>query len=162
MRFLTTALLALLFVGCASTPKPALTSVTIEEIKPRYMEEEQFKRISEYLSGKENQGDRIILRSTPEVRDGYYFALILDESVRKLPKGTVVVGEFFTPKSVDQQTHEFTLPTKRPGSKEIFIGLTGEDWPTEGGVPAAWKFTIKDANGKVLGVKQSYLWSLES
>jgi len=27
-------------------------------------------------------------------------------------------------------------------------------------VPAAWRFTIKDANGDTLETKQSYLWSL--
>lgn len=160
MRFLISALICTLFAGCASTPKQALTSVEIEEIKPRYMEEEQFKRISEYLSGKEHTGDRVIIRSTPEVRDGYYFTLILDEKVRKLPKGTIIVGEFFTPGSVEKQTHEFVVPNKRPKTKEIFVGLTGEDWPQRGGTPAAWRFTIKDPNGAVLGEEQSYLWSL--
>lgn len=160
MRLLITALICALFSGCASTPRQALTSVEIEEIKPRYMEEEQFKRIDEYLTGKENTGDRVILRSTPDERDGYYFTLVLDEKVRKLPKGTLIVGEFFTPSSVEKQTHEFTLPNKRPKTKEIFVGLTGAEWPEEGGTPAAWRFTIKDPNGNVLGEKQSYLWSL--
>jgi hypothetical protein len=159
MRFLITALLALLFVGCASTPKPALTAVSIKEIKPRYMEEEQFKRISEYMTGKEYLGDRVILRSDSSERAGYYFTLVLDEDVRKLPKGTVVTGEFYTKKSPEKQTHEFALPSTRASTDEIFIGLTGQDWPEAGGVPAAWKFTIKDANGNILGQKQSYLWS---
>ncbi|MGZ0655676.1 hypothetical protein ACWPKO_11385 [Coraliomargarita sp. W4R53] len=160
MRFLITALLALLFVGCASTPKPALTSVIIEEIKPRYMEEEQFKRVSEYMTGKEYIGDRVILRSDHSERSGYYFTLILNEDVRDLPKGTVITGEFYTKKSTDKQVHEFALSNKRASTNEIFIGLTGEDWPEVGGVPAAWRFIIKDANGKTLGEKQSYLWSL--
>ena len=160
MRFLITALICAFFTGCASAPKQAITSVEIKEIKPRYIEEEPFKRISEYLSGKENTGDRVILRSTAEERSGYYFTLILNEKVQKLPKGTVIVGEFFTPISVEKQTHEFVLPNKRPKTNEVFVGLTGQDWPQEGGVPAAWKFTIKDPNGSVLGEKQSYLWSL--
>jgi len=160
MRFLITALVGSLLVGCASTPKQAVTSVEIEEIKPRYIETEQFKRISEYMTGKEYLGDRVILRTNPQERAGYYFTLILDEDVRRLPKGTVVVGEFYTPKSVEKQTHEFKLPSKRVSTDEIFIGLTGEDWPQDSGVPAAWRFTIKDANGAVLGEKQSYLWSL--
>jgi len=160
MRFLITALCCSLLVGCASTPKQAVTSVKIEEIKPRYIETEQFKRISEYMSGKEYIGDRVILRSNPKERAGYYFTLILDKDVRRLPKGTVVVGEFYTKKSVEKQTHEFTLPSKRASTEEIFVGLTGGDWPKDGGVPAAWRFTIKDANGKTLGEKQSYLWSL--
>jgi hypothetical protein len=160
MRLLISALFCFILVGCASTPRASLSSVEIKEIKPRYMEAAQFKRISEYWSGEEKQGKRIILRSDPAVRDGYYFTLILDEKIRRLPKGTVIVGEFYTPKSVDLQTHEFRLPSKRPKTREIFVGLTGEDWPTVGGVPGAWRFTIKDPNGAVLAERQSYLWSM--
>ena len=160
MRFLITAIICSLYAGCALTPKQAVTSVEIEEIKPRYIETEQFKRISEYMTGKEYVGDRVILRTQPKHRAGYYFTLVLDKDVRRLPKGTVVVGEFYTPMSVEKQTHEFTLPSQRASTEEIFVGLTGKDWPQKGGVPAAWRFTIKDANGAVLGQKQSYLWSL--
>ena len=63
MRFLITAIICSLFAGCALTPKQVVTSVEIEEIKPRYIETEQFKRISEYLTGKEQIGDRVILRT---------------------------------------------------------------------------------------------------
>ncbi|MFT5837258.1 MAG: hypothetical protein ACI9ZV_000762 [Candidatus Azotimanducaceae bacterium] len=160
MRFLITALVCSFFIGCASTQKQAVTSVEIKEIKPRYIESEQLKRISEYLSGKEYLGDRIILRSDPAERAGYYFTLVLDEDVRRLPKGTVILGEFYTPKSVEQQTHEFKMPQKLTSTNEILVGLTGEDWPQSGGVPGAWRFTLKDVNGNVLGEKQSYLWSL--
>lgn len=163
MRFFITALICALFAGCASTPKPSLTSVEIEEIKPRYIKEEQFKRINEYLTGTENVGDRVIFRTDPKSRDGYYFTLILDEDVRKLPKGTVIVGEFYTPTSVEKQTHTFTFTKKRPKTKEIFIGLTGADWPADIApqiAPAAWHFTIQDANGNTLGSKKSYLWEL--
>lgn len=160
MRFLITAIICTLFAGCALTHKQAVTSVEIEEIKPRYIETEQFKRISEYLTGKENIGDRVILRTQPEHRAGYYFILVLDNDVRRLPIGTVIVGEFHTPQSLEKQIHKFNLPSQRASTDEIFIGLTGEDWPEKDGVPAAWRFTIKDANGAVLGEKQSYLWSL--
>ena len=160
MRFLITAIICSLFSGCVLTPKQAVTSIEIKEIKPRYIETGQFKRISEYLTGKENIGDRVILRSHPENRAGYYFILVLDNDVRRLPNGTVLVGEFYTPHSLEKQTHEFTLPSQRASTEEIFVGLTGKDWPKKDGVPTAWRFTIKDANGNVLGEKQSYLWSL--
>lgn len=160
MRTLLLAILSLTLIGCASTPKEPVQAVTIKEIKPRYMEEEQFKRISEYWSGTEKLGKRVILRTDPNVRDGYYFTLILDKKLRKLPKGTIIVGEFFTPVSSDMQTHEFVLPSKRPKTKEVFVGLTGEDWPEAGGTAGAWRFTIQDANGNVLGERQSYLWSM--
>ncbi|HAV14323.1 MAG TPA: hypothetical protein DCX06_12645 [Opitutae bacterium] len=161
MRFLLVALLSLLCISCASSRKPAsLKSVEIKEIKPRLIEEEQFKRISEYMTGKEYTGDRLILRTDPEARTGYYFTLVLDEKVRRLPSGTQIIGEFHTAKELDAQEHTFTVPAKRPKTKEIFVGLTGEDWPEGSVTPAAWRFTIKDPNGVVLATKKSYLWSL--
>ncbi len=161
MRLLLLALLSLFCISCASSPrKPTVSTVTIKEIKPRYIDQQEFMRISEYMTGNEYQGDRVILRTHPEQRSGYYFTLILDEDVQRLPAGTTILGEFYTPKSLDVQQHSFTLPAKRPKTNEVFIGLTGEDWPVLNAVPGAWRFTIKDANGKVLGSKQSYLWSM--
>ncbi|MGC6424502.1 MAG: hypothetical protein ACON4O_05890 [Lentimonas sp.] len=161
MRLLLLALLSLLCISCASNRKSAtLTSVEIKEIKPRFIEGKQFKRIDEYLTGKENTGKRVILRSDPETRTGYYFVLILDEKVRRLPAGTKIIGEFYTAKELGVQKHTFAVPAKRPKTKEIFIGLTGEDWPEGARTPAAWKFTIVDPNGSVMATEQSYLWSL--
>lgn len=160
MRHLLLALIGLAFTGCASTPDEPLRSVEIKEIKPRYIPEENFKRISEYWSGSENKGRRVILRSDPEARDGYYFTLVLDEKVRDLPRGSVITGEFYTPVSKDLQTHEFPLPNKLPKTKEIFVGLTGADWPESDAVPGAWRFTIRNASGEVLARKKSYLWSM--
>ena len=154
------ALIFLLLAGCASTRPPALSSVEIKEIKLRYIETEEFKRVSEYLTGKEDLGDRVVLRSQPEFRDGYYFILILDENVRRLPRSARIIGEFYTPFSVEKQSHTFDLPKNLVSSKEIFVGLTGEDWPEEGESPSAWRFTIEDASGTQLAQKQSFLWEL--
>lgn len=160
MRLILTILIATLLAGCASTPKSALSSVEIEEIKPRYIEDEQLRRISEYLTNKEYTGKRIYLRSQTRERSGYYFVLILNENIRRLPNGTQIIGEFYAPSSLEKKTYAFVLPARRPKTNEIFIGLTGEDWPRREEVPSAWKFTIKDANGVLLTEKKSYLWSL--
>lgn len=160
MRILLFTALSLLVAGCASTPDEPPSSVEILEVKPRYIPEENFKRIGEYWSGKENTGKRVLLRTDPTVRDGFYFTLVLDQKVRKLPRGSTITGEVYTPASKDLQTYEFSLPSKLPKTKEIFIGLTGADWPQVGGVPSAWRFSIKDANGAVLATTKSYLWSM--
>ena len=160
MRILFLALLSLLCISCASTKKPAITSVNILDIKPRYIETEDFKRISEYMTGKENRGNRVIIRSDKSDRAGYYFVLMLDEKVRDLPSGTYIEGEFCTPMTLDRQEYTFQLPSKLPKTKEIFIGLTGKDWPKKSDIPSAWKFTIKNSNGDVLAMEKSYLWSL--
>ncbi len=161
MRFFLLALLSLFVASCVSKRPQIVNAVEIKDILPRYMEEWQFMRISEYVTEKEKQGNRSILRSDSSARSGYYFILILDKKLKRLPPGTVFEGEFFIPKSPDVQKHAFMLPNKPPGTKEIFLGLTGDDWPYgKDRVPSAWRFTIKDGNGKVLGSKKSYLWSL--
>ena len=159
MRILLIVLFSLLCISCASTKKPVLTSVTILDIKPRYIEAEAFMRVGEYLTGKENLGNRVIVRTDRNERAGYYFVLILDGQVRDLPAGTYIEGEIYSPESLDAQEHTFKLPSKLPKNNEIFIGLTGEDWPNQSATPAAWRFTIKNSNGEVLATEKSYLWS---
>jgi len=160
MRFFLLAL-CLLLSACASTERQEpLTSVEILEIKPRYIPEQSFMRVGEYMTGKEVTGDRVIIRSQPGQRSGYYFTLVLDEKVRRLPSGTVIVGEFYTPQSADAITIEFKLPPRLPKTNEVFVGLTGQDWPNADDVPGAWRFTIKDANDKVLATEKSFLWSI--
>ncbi|MGB0417112.1 MAG: hypothetical protein ACPGKS_09720 [Coraliomargarita sp.] len=164
MRICLLSLLSLLFLtACASNKKPeAITSVEIIEIMPRYMEAQQFMRIKEYQTGAEHAGDRVIVRTDPKVRDGYYFALLLDTKVHKLPQGTVIVGEFYTATSPEKQEIVFPMPAKRPKTKSVFLGLTGEAWPYAEGekVPSAWKFTLIDPNEVKLGSQQSYLWEM--
>lgn len=160
MRLFLLLVISLVCVSCKTGERPHITSVEIIEIKPRYIETEAFKRIDEYFTGVENQGNRVIIRTDSNERDGYYFTLVLDQKVKKLQTGTKIVGEFFTPASADPATYTFTLPAKRPKTKEIMLGLTGDAWPHGPEViPSAWRFTVKDANDIVMGSAKSYLWS---
>ncbi len=143
-----------------TTPRSAqLSTVEIKEVKPRYMEEADFARIREYFSGQEITGRRMILRSDPEQREGFYFTLVLDEPIRKLPRGTIVEVEVFTPFQNEKITRSAFLPRERPRTREIFFGLTGDDWPEAGGVPSAWKISLKDPRDRVLGTYESFLWT---
>ena len=164
MRICLLSLLSLLlFAGCASikTKPEAVTSVEVVDTVPRFMVEAQFKRIKEYQTGAEHAGKRVIIRTDPEIRDGYYFALLLDKKVSELPQGTVIVGEFYTAATAEKQEYTFTLPSKLKKTKAVYLGLTGDAWPYGSGkVPAAWKFTFVDPNEVVLGSTQSYLWEL--
>ncbi len=155
------ALVSFVFIAGCTTTAPRRTdieAVSIKEIKPRYMDEADFVRLREYYSGAENTGRRMILRTDPDVRAGYYFTLVLDTRIGKLPRGTRVETSVFTPFSNELQSFEFTLPRERPRTREIFIGLTGEDWPDANLPPSAWKIDIVTPRGRVLGSYQSFLW----
>ena len=160
MRNLLRVLICLVFVSCGTTRQPTVKSVEIKEVKPRYMQTEDFMRITEYLTGAEHQGRRVIMRSDIDSRDGYYFTLVFNESVRRLPKGTTILGEFHTPAQLDVKRYIFEMPSRRPNTKEVFVGLTGEDWTHGDTPPGAWRFTVLHANENELGVLQSYLWSM--
>jgi hypothetical protein len=160
MRFFFLALLCLSSAACSTTQKSETTPVDVVGVTLRYMKTEQFKRISEYMTGRENPGRRVILRTNPRQRDGYYFVLTLDRNVRKLPPDIYIQGEFYTSKSLDMQTHRFEFPSILPNTREIFVGLTGDDWPQKDAVPAAWRFTFMNSREEVLAQEQSYLWSL--
>lgn len=155
------ALFCLLIISCGTTQKSVEPSFEIREIIPRYIETKDFVRVSEYMTGKENPGRRVIIRTNPKERAGYYFVLVLNRNVRKLPPDAYVQGEFYTVKSLDKQTQRFDLPAILPSTREIFIGLTGDDWPQKGeAIPSAWQFTIKNSREEILAQEKSYLWSI--
>lgn len=159
LRAVSLLILCLCFAACSSVPRPAVESVEILEIQPAFMEENAFKRISEYLTGVEEQGDRTVLRTQSQSRRGFYFTLRLDERIKHLPRGTRVIAELYTPAKLELQRFELALPAKRGSNRELLVGLTGSDWPYKNErVPAAWQFVIEDPNGKRLGSAQSYLW----
>lgn len=161
MRIFLLACLSLFLTACSSTPKEAITSVEITDISPRFIPEETFKRVHEYRTGAEYTGNRVIVRTDPQVRDGFYFVLSFDTKLNKMPQGTVIKGEFFTPDSSEAVEYQFPLPTKRPRTKEIFLGLTGEAWTHGTSIkPSAWRFTIYGPDGQQFAQKHSYLWSL--
>ena len=162
MRPLLFAFLSGLLVACGTTSRErVITDVEIVDILPRSMRAEQFIRIQEYRTGSEYTGKRLILRTDPTHRNGFYFTLLLVTKLRQLPQGTLIEGEFYSKATADKQRHTFALPADRPNSKAVFVGLTGDACPLENGqpiVPAAWKFQIIGPDGQSFGEKQSYLW----
>jgi len=160
MRIFLLACFSLFLIACSSTPKEAVTSVEISDISPRFIPEATFKRIHEYRTGAEYQGGRVIVRTDPQVRDGFYFVLTLDTKLNQLPQGTVIKGEFYTPDATEPVEYVFNLPAKRPRTKEIFLGLTGEAWTHGSSVkPSAWRFTVTGPDNQQFAQKKSYLWS---
>lgn len=153
-------LLSFALLACSSVKEQTVASIEIIRIDPSYMEDQDFKRIGEYLTGVEKQGKRTVVRTQPSIRTGFYFTLKLDAKAKQLPRGSRLIGEFYLPESTDAQIFDITLPAKRGKSNELLFGLTGNDWLHEDDrAPAAWRFTIKNADGQTLGTAHSYLWN---
>ncbi len=130
----------------------------IDYIKSRHVEAETFKRISEYFDGKENQGDRIVLRTDPSVREGWYLILMLDADADEYPEGTRIGMKVILPDQKGEVVKATSLPNPIPDASEIWIGLTGKDEPANGKPPVAWMVVIYSPQGKVYTAYKSYLW----
>jgi hypothetical protein len=136
----------------------ALHAFEFRHVAHRYFEAKSFKRISEYFTGRENPGNRLLCRSRPAERAGLYFILSLDEHSRKLPQGAQFVVEFIRPDDPETKTIRVPVPEKRPRGKEIYLGLTGDDWPDKTARLVAWRLRLVDASGEVLAERKSFLW----
>jgi hypothetical protein len=148
----------LLLFALSLAPAVAAGAADVEllHVWPGWRDAESFDRISEYFGGGENRGGQIILRTQPPVRAGFYFlARVKSATARPAVNFEVQV---IRPDSPDPKV--FTFATALPAKETaLLLGLTGADWP--GGPkknPAAWKITLRDADGKVLAEHKSFLW----
>ncbi len=123
---------------------------------------EDFTRISEYFTDRENTGDNCVCRTDPEVREGLYLVLGLEPGER-IPAGSTAILRYFRPDKVGEQKAEFTLPEfTSTVSGEILLGLTGDAWQAKkkNARPSAWQLSVTSPSGELLVYRQSYLWSL--
>ena len=136
-------------------PSPA---VEIKSVQPRYIEEKEFQRIREYLTGEEFQGRRLILRTQPDKRSGLYFVLTLNRRATALPKDSQIRVDLVTTEDRKRKSFTLKIPHKRTGTREIFFGLTGSDWPARTIPTLAWRVSLIDSAKKIIHAKESFLW----
>ena len=144
---------------CAAMLAPALVGeFKLRHLNLRYLEAGAFKRISEYFTGRENPGSRLLCRSRPASRAGLYLILSLSERSRNLPEGATFLLEVIRPDSPEPKTFRIPVPAERPRGKEAYVGLTGEDWPDPEARPVAWRLRLLDSAGATLFDRKSFLW----
>jgi hypothetical protein len=160
--------LAAALAGC-STPTsatvsalpPSTTGVSINQVEAKYFDDAAFRRISEYFDGVENKGGRIIERTDPKERAGFYFVLDLAWNYGLvLPKGTLARVDYIRKDDPTPRVAQFTFSDDTGTWPEIFLGLTGADWPSKDLSIIAYKITLTDSAGKTLAEKASFLWEL--
>ncbi len=118
-------------------------------------DDRSFKRISEYLGGKENPGRYVIARTDPSQRDGYYVALKLDAA--ELAKNVASIRiHSVQPGSQDIDTTD--LPIEAITKNRVLVGFTDGEWATTEKIPTAWRIEFLDTTGAALFHSQSFLW----
>jgi hypothetical protein len=162
--------LAAMLGGCLSAPQGPTTehtvsatggNVSIDSVAQRYIDAGRFKRISEYFDDQENKGGHVVERTQPNDRTGYYFIVDLDWHPGVImPAGTKVVLDYIRGDNPTPRQAVFTFPKAASTWSEIFVGLTGSDWPSATMELVAYKLTIETADGTVLAQHKSFLWDL--
>lgn len=167
---------ASLLLGCARVPEaggPAGLGVEQSAlgwyVYPVWREAQDFKRISEYFTGRESQGGNIVVRTDKAERSGMYFHVGLPWGTR-FKEGATAILEYIHSDGPGVETRTFALPGMPSGIfAELHLGLTGQDWPgstrrlrvSHRRFLVAWRLTLKDAAGAILARRQSFLWEME-
>lgn len=137
---------------------PALLNgaTSIVRVWPAYRDADSFRRITEYMGGRESTGNEIVLRTQADSRDGYYFLTRLKND--SATPGTSLVLEVILPGN--PAVHTFTFAADLPAGRQVYqLGVTGADWPGKGTRPSAWRVTARTADGTILAERTSFLWS---
>jgi hypothetical protein len=142
--------LGLIFASVASAAE-----LTIVHVYTGWRTAASFKRISEYLDGRENTGGEAVFRTHPDQRDGYYFLVrVANPGAARSLKASL---EIITTAAAKTVNYTFS-PELKHGDTVFHLGLTGADWPDPKINPVAWKLDLLDADGHVLASEKSYLW----
>ena len=153
----TRCLLLFLLYLSARTPVAANT-VEIVSVHPRYLDARNFQRIGEFFGGVERPGQRLMVRTDPESRSGTYFVITLNSRLTTLSASSAIRIEVISSGFHNPRVFRMPLPPDRPSTREVFAGITGEDWADPEERILAWRVTVEDGNGTALARKESFLW----
>ncbi len=135
----------------------AIADVSFVRVWPNWVEADAFETISEYFTGREHTGGRIIQRSQPDTRAGFYFLTRVANTGSEIPNAKFAL-HVILPGNPEPKT--FTFPLSLPSRSTIVqLGLTGSDWPDREVHPVAWKLDLLSATDELLATEQSFLWS---
>jgi len=133
------------------------SALEIVHVWPGFRTADSFESIGEYFGDQEHRGGRLLLRSQPADRNGFYFLTRLKspESIA----GAEIRLELILPGSPAPKAYVFStdLPS---GASVLQVGATGTDWPDAKIRPVAWRLQVLDRTTRLpLAETQSFLWS---
>jgi len=146
---------SLMFWGPHSAKDHSL--VEFVRVWPQWRGAGEFKRISEYFTGRENESGLQIRRSQPQSRAGYYFLARVRHKTVTLAGAKFQLHVIRVDAPEPKPVLEFAADTG-PGEDVFEIGLTGKDWTDAKEHPVAWRLDLVGPDGHLLAWSQSFLW----
>ncbi|HEX9785328.1 MAG TPA: hypothetical protein VGA56_21670 [Opitutaceae bacterium] len=151
--------LTLLLLAVAWPVSNSRAEVEIIRLWTGYKETSAFMRLREFVTGKPAKAGPNVLRTDPEERTGFYYTVRLaDRDAGSLPAGEVLL-QVVPPDGVIPVDYRFPFAGSKRREVRLDIGLTGDDWTHGKVLPLAWRLVIRDASGRTLASRQSFLWT---
>lgn len=144
--------LALCCLGVSLTAR----AVEIVRVWPGFRPAESFETIGEFFGRGEYTGGRIVLRTQPEHRSGYYFLTRIREA--DAITGAIMRVQLIFPESPVAKSYARSVDIP-PGQSVLNFGITGTDWPGDKVKPVAWRVTLQRSDGTEIVSEQSFLWA---
>ena len=121
-----------------------------------YHDAAYFVRIGEYFGAPEHHSGRLVLRSHPDDRAGFYFLVRITDP-KAVPPGSRWVLDVIVPGHKKSNTYTYLLPRGQTEPVAL-LGVTGADWPGPTTHPLAWRVRLLDPAGHELLARASFLW----
>ena len=119
------------FLVLLATAASTASALTIRDAYPRYMHEDHFKTVTEYLRGEQKEGPREVVRTQPEDRTGQYFILTLDSSVKELPANAEIALDILPTNLREPLTYRFSAADFQTASRQLYLESPGRIGPTD-------------------------------
>ena len=146
------------FSLCAITP---LLRADVELVvrNRAFFFDRDFKRIPDFFTGQEYSGSKVYHRSNPSEREGYFFVVKVNGLLPEISTDAYWRLEWISPLDPVSQTVKIPIKNLEIFGKEVFIGLTGNNWPGQSVQPLAWRLCLMEKAEVVIAKSQSFLWS---
>jgi hypothetical protein len=125
-----------------------------------YKFENNFRTLTEWLTGRRVSDGRCTVRSDEKCREGLYWVLRFSKPLASLKACRSVVLKYIRSGTLDVREWCGELKNMEPcWACEIYVGITDDPWLRNPDDVSAWYVALQDVLGKIIAKKQSFLWS---
>ena len=121
-----------------------------------YKEHSDFVRLPEFFNGRENTGQRLIVRSQSDSRSGLYFSLSLN--VLEIPERATVHLDIVRNSSPEPHSFKDGLTSVFINGSRASCWFDWKDWSGPEERPVAWHLQLLDGDGEIFASEKSFLW----
>lgn len=134
-----------------------LNALEIKHVHYKEKTADDLTRIGEHFTGEARHPGRIVAQSQTDSREGLYFILFLDSPLHTLPSDASATIEILRDGQYKPETFTMELGDAPQRGRELYLGLTGSDWPVGSSKPTAWRVSIRSGSEEI-AVRESFLW----